>query len=170
MTYTTPLFSTSNTDGVDLSTAFTLSTSTPEYPNPPFSLGQVVLGSNDGAWVYATASTALSKGDVCTISAAFSATPTPATASLGLMVGVAMATNTTGQFSWYQTNGVSAAINVTASVAANTLLYTSATAGRLSTAATGFTRIQGIVTNTTSAGTAGTYAGIIISASVATAQ
>ncbi len=171
MAYTTPIFSSSNTEGVDLSTAVTITTTTPEYPLQPIMLGTQVLTDYDGSATYVQAATAtISKGDVCTISTAFVATQTPATASLGLPVGVALATATTGQYFWVQTNGVCNAVSVVNGIAANTLLYTSATAGRLAGTATGFSRIQGIVLGTTSGGTAGTYQAFLVSPSVATSQ
>lgn len=179
MAYTVPLFSTLNMAGVDINTAtsYGVATSTnaaynPEYPQEGnLRVGTTVLGTLDGQWVYCTASTAtISKYDVVTISTGFTATPTPTTATLGLMAGVAMATATTGQYFWVMTNGVTPGVNVVASIGPNTLLYTTATAGRLGGTATGFTRIQGIVTTTTSASTAGTYPGIVIQASVATSQ
>lgn len=179
MAYSVPLFSTMNLSGIDINSATTygVATSTntayaPEYPQQGnLSVGTTVLGTLDGQWVYCTAATAtISKYDVVTISTGFTATQTPTTATYGLMAGVAMATATTGQYFWVMVNGVTPGVNVIAGVAANTALYTSATAGRLAVTPTGFTRIQGIVTTTTSAGTAGTYPGIVIQASVATSQ
>jgi len=176
MTYTTPVFSTLNTEGVDLSTAFTLSTSTPEYPNPPFVIGTEVIGSNDGRWCYATAAAAITAGDVCVITKAFQAigvTSAVAATSFGLRLAVSQATVTTGQYSWYQYSGTdtSPGINVTASIAQNVQLYTTATAGRLGAIATGSSvTAVGIVTTTTSASTAGPYPGVMVGAYVGAAN
>lgn len=174
MAYTTPLFSTLNTEGVDLSTAFTLSTSTPEYPAAPFLIGTEMLGTLNGRWVYCTAAGAVTLGDVCVINKSFSSIElTSATAAtyFGMPLGVSMATVTTGQYSWYQTNGVSQTINVVAAIAPNVQLYTTATAGRLGAIATGVSStVVGIVTTTTSAATAGTYPGTINSPYISTAN
>lgn len=174
MAYTTPLYSTLNAEGVDLSTAFTLSTSTPEYPAAPFILGTQMLGTLDGAWVYCTAAGAVTLGDVCVINKSFSSIElTSATAAtyFGMPLGVSMATVTTGQYSWYQTNGISQSINVAASIAPNVQLYTTATGGRLGAIATGVSStVIGIVTTTTSNATAGTYPGVIRGAYISTAN
>ena len=87
-----------------------------------------------------------------------------ATAGQAAILGVAMATLTTGQFGWFQTRGnCPAGVNVVNGVAANTVLHTSATAGRLTgTAITGTSfPINNIMTITTSAGTSGAYAAVI---------
>jgi hypothetical protein len=176
MAYSVPLFSTLNNEGVDLNTAFTFyttggSTSDQAYPTPPLSLGQTVLGTLNGKWVLCTAATGtITKYDVVSINNTFTATPTPATATYGLIAGVAMATATTGQALWIQTNGVTPGINTAAGVAANVLLYTSAVTGRADDTASGFTRLQGMVITTTSAGTAGTFQGILVNAQTATSQ
>jgi hypothetical protein len=176
MTYTTPVFSTLNAEGVDLSTAFTLSTSTPEYPGAPFSIGTEVIGSGDGRWVYATASGAITAGDVCVITKVFSALPVTsaiAATCFGLRLATSQVTVTTGQYSWYQYSGTDTTpgVNVTASIAQNVQLYTTATAGRLGAIATGSSvTAVGIVTTTTSASTAGAYPGVMVGAYVGAAN
>lgn len=175
MAYSVPLYSTLNTEGVDLSTAFTLSTSTPEYPAAPFLLGTEMLGTQNGRWVYCTAAGINAIGDVCIISPAFQTsginTTNDATA-FGLPLGVSMAATTTGQYSWYMTNGTTPTVNVLASTAPNVQLYTSATSGRLTSAlSTGASStIVGIVTTTTSAATAGVYPGVLNSPYVGVAN
>ena len=170
MTYTTPIFGTTPTLGVDLSTAgydqpYTLSTSTPEYPGAPLNIGQEIVNSSRGRCVYATASAVITLGNVCAISKAYSATAltnTTAATSFGLQLGVAMSTMTTGQYGWFQIEGVAQNITVTASIAANVQLYTTATAGVLGAIATGVSySVNGITTTTTSAATAGAYPGVI---------
>ncbi len=175
MTYSVPLYSTLNMEGVDLSTAFTLSTSTPEYPAQPFIQGATVLGTLDGKWVYATAAAVQATGDVCILTKTFQAIgllSSNAAAHYGEPLGVAMTATTTGQFAWYQTNGASPGISVLASTAPNVILYTTATAGRLGSALTtgASSTIQGIVTTTTSASTAGTYPGILNTPQIFTAN
>jgi hypothetical protein len=173
MTYTTPIFSTLNTLGVDLSTsgydqpytATSSNPSIPEYPQQPFTVGQEIIGTNGLRALYGSAATAITLGNTCVLSKVFAATPltsTIAATSYGLQLGVAMTTLTTGQYGWFQTEGVSANISVTASIAANVALYTTATAGVLGAIATGSSySVAGITTTTTSAGTAGAYAGVI---------
>lgn len=176
MTYTVPIFSTLNLEGVDLSTAFTLSTSTPEYPNPPFVLGTEVLGAANSAWVYATASGAVTAGDVCVITKLFSALPVTsaiAATCFGFRLATSQVTVTTGQYSWYQWSGVATTpgVNVTSAIAPNVQLYTTATAGRLGVIATASSiTAVGIVTTTTSASTAGAYPGYMIGAYVGVAN
>ena len=163
MTYTTPIFGIANREGTDLTTSgvFTLSTSTPEYPAPPFTIGTICPTSNEGEAVYATASTAVTQYDACQITYLYSATPitsTIAATQRGAVVGFALQTMTTGQYGWFQIGGV-ATIGTVATATANGLLYTSATAGKLtSVLATGSTvQIVGVsmmVTSTTTNGTA----------------
>lgn len=175
MTYTAPLFGTGNKLGVDLTTSgydqpFTLSTSTPEYPGTPLQVGAVIEGSQGGAALYAQASTAatITQGDFCYINTTFQAagltSTIAATAGQAAILGVAMATLTTSQYGWFQTRGnCPAGVNVVNGVAANTVLHTSATAGRLTgTAVTGTSfPINNIMTVTTSGGTSGAYAAMI---------
>lgn len=175
MAYSTPLFSQLGNEGVDLNTAFTFyttggDTSLQAYPRPPLSLGHVVDGTLNGEWVLCTAATGtISKYDVVTINQNFTATQVPTTATFGLMAGIAMATATTGQALWVMTNGVSPGIN-TATASANALLYTSAVAGRLGAAATGFTTIQGIVLATAATVTGTGNTAILVAAQIATSQ
>ena len=178
MTYTAPLFGTLNQLGVDVTTAgydqpYTATASNPsnpEYPAAPFAVGQVINLSQGGAAIYAqtAAATAITQGDFCYITSAMLAagltSTIAATAGQAAILGVAMATLTTGQFGWFQTRGnCPAGVNVVNGVAANTVLHTSATAGRLTgTAVTGTSYpINNIMTVTTSGGTAGAYAAVI---------
>jgi hypothetical protein len=112
--------------------------------------------------------TAITQGDFCYINssnlAAGLTSTIAATAGQAAILGVAMATLTTGQFGWFQTKGnCPAGVNVVNGVAANTVLHTSATAGRLTgTAVTGTSYpINNIMTLPTSAGTSGAYAAYI---------
>lgn len=178
MTYVAPLFGTLPTLGVDVTTAgydqpYTATASNPnnpEYPAPPFSIGQTINLSAGGAAIYAQTATATSitQGNFCYINnlslAAGLTSAIAATAGQAAILGVAMATLTTGQFGWFQTRGVCpAGLSVTASVAPNVTLHTSATAGVLtSTAVTGTSfPINNIATTTTSAATAGAYPAVI---------
>lgn len=163
MTFTTPIFGNTNREGTDLTTSgvFTLSTSTPEYPGPPFSLGTTCPTSNEGIAVYCTASTAVTQYDACQITYLYAATPitsTIAATQRGAVIGVAAQTMTTGQFGWFFIDGV-VTVGTVATATANGLLYTSATAGKLtSVLATGstvlVTDMSMMATSTTTNGTA----------------
>ena len=179
MTSTAPLFGMDNRLGVDLTTAgydqpYTATASNPnnpEYPAPPFTPGTTLANGSSGvAAIYAqtATATAITQGDFCYINnlnlAAGLTSTIAATAGQAAILGVAMATLTTGQFGWFQTRGnCPAGVNVVNGVAANTTLHTSATAGRLTgTAVTGTSYpINNIMTITTSGGTSGAYAGYI---------
>jgi hypothetical protein len=178
MTFTLPLFGTDNKLGVDLTTAgydqpYTATASNPnnpEYPAPPFSVGTRIAGSQGVTALYAqtATATAITQGDFCYITTAMLAagltSTIAATAGQAAILGVAMATLTTGQFGWFQLTGnCPAGVNVVASVAPNTVLHTSATAGRLTgTAVTGTSYpINNIMTVATSQSTAGAYAAMI---------
>lgn len=178
MTYNAPLFGTLPTLGVDVTTsgydqpfsATASNPSTPEFPAPPFTIGQTINLSQGGAAIYAQTATAtsISQGNFCYINnlmlAAGLTSIIAATAGQAAILGVSMATLTTGQYGWFQTRGnCPAGVTVTASVAANATLHTSATAGVLtSTAVTGTSfPINNIATTTTSAATAGAYAAVI---------
>ena len=171
MTYTTPIFGTIPTLGVDLSTSgydqpYTVSTSTPEYPQQPFSVGQVITMTNGGEAIYVTTATAtgITQGNFVYINSANAAagltSAIAATAGQTARLGVALCTLTTGQFGWVQTNGYNAyGVTVTTAAAANATLHTSATAGVLTTVVVTGTSfpINSITTTTTSAATAGAY-------------
>ena len=184
MTYVVPLFSTLNLLGVDLSTAgydqpYTATAtnpSTPEYPSAPFAIGTEIINSSIGRAVYATANTAINQGNCCVLTKAFSAIPITsaiAATSLNLQLGVAMSTAmTTGQYGWFMTEGIlPSGVTVTASIAQNVTLYTTATAGVLGAIATGSSyTISGISTTTTSAATAGAYACTITNIAIGAAN
>lgn len=164
MAYSTPLFSTMNLAGIDINsaTSYTLATATnftPEYPQGGnLSLGTTVLGTLDGQWVYCTSATGNSKYDVVGFGPTFSALELTTAVGFGAMVGIAMATATTGQYLWVMTNGISPGVNVVTGIAANVQLYTTATAGRLGgvSGATGVGfAINGLVLSTSSTGATG---------------
>ena len=178
MTYSTPIFGTIPTLGIDLSTsgydqpysATASNPNNPEYPQQPFQIGTVITMSNGGEAIYAQTATAtgITQGNFCYINnlnlAAGLTSTIAATAGQGARLGISLATLTTGQYGWFQTNGGNTyGVTVVASVAAYTTLHTSATAGVLTgTATTGTTYpISNIATVTTSGGTAGAYACVL---------
>ena len=178
MTYTVPIFGTTPTLGVDLSTAgydqpYSATASnpaTPEYPQQPFTIGTVINGSNGSEFVYAQAATAtsISQGNFCYINnlmlAAGLTSAIAATAGQGARLGISLAALTTGQYGWFQTNGYNAyGVTVVSAVGAYATLHTSATAGVLTTALVTGTSfpINNITTTTTSGATAGAYACVL---------
>ena len=160
MTYTPKAFSTLNTEGVDVNAVYTVSTATstayqPEYPMPPFSVGTEVLGNNGSKFLFTTVSTSCSKGNVCVVSdTSYDVVPlvtSIAAANFGLQLGVAMATGTTGQYLFVQTQGQNQAVSIVGSTTAGVPLYSSTTAGALTSVATVATSfpVYGVVLYTT---------------------
>ena len=181
MAYTAPLFSTESKLGVDLSTSglnspftpATAATTTPEYPTPSgyFALGTQIEIANGGRAIYAgSTAAALTAGDVVYLTGGTAAaanqavalsTTNAATAGQSKLA-VALSSLTTGQTGWFLVEGICPAINVV-TAAANALLHTSATAGRLTgvlTTGVSFA-VTAIIVTTTSGATAGTPPGII---------
>lgn len=151
MAYTPPGASTLSTEGIDLAATYTgysqtsaqSSTNTPDYPSPtgPFYLGQVTKGTDGSEWVYVLAGGTITQGDVVIITntgtlwTANSITNTLAASKLGNFLAVATYTGfTSGYYGWVQRSGKCSGISVIASTSANTQLYTTTTAGRLSSA------------------------------------
>src|SRR5450432_2362165 len=135
------IYSTSNSEGVDVNSVFMLDTSTLEYPRPPFGLGTICFGTDGSSFVYCTASFTLSAGSVVLISntpgnwsVANTGGATVATAPTGTLVGVvAGSTGTmvvpapsgtqTGSFFWVQRLGNAPDCNTAASTTKNVQLY-----------------------------------------------
>lgn len=144
-------FSTIGLEGADYTATYTgyaqssavSSTNTPEYPgtNGQYSLGQISKGADGSEWVYVLAGSAITQGDVVIITntgtlwTATSITNALAASKLGGWLGAQPFTAvTSGQYCWVQRAGKCAGISVIASTSANTLLYSTTTAGRLSSA------------------------------------
>lgn len=146
MTFTPNPYSTLNMEGVDVSAVYTPSTATssafvPEYPLSPFVPGTRVVGNNDSEWVFVSTATATSiaKGNCCIFgllnnpALAVPLSNAAAATAFGFQVGISMATAATGTFFWLQTKGNCAALTVNVAGTANSPLYTTATAGVLTT-------------------------------------
>lgn len=119
------IYSTANMEGVDVNSVFTLDTSFPEYPRPPFNPGTKCFGTDGSEWVYCTASITIGSGSVVLLSttqAQWSAaliggsTLTAAGNASGILVGVvggsqgsmvvpAPTGTQTGTFFWVQRAG-----------------------------------------------------------------
>ena len=110
--------------------------------------GTRVAGSDGTEWIYVRAAGAISQYDYVTVDEAFLASAgTKAAVDDGHTIGVAQATFARNAHGWVATGGQGAAlrVNVLARCAADRPLYTSATAGKLDDAASGQTKIGGIV-------------------------
>lgn len=85
------IYSTINTQGIDVSSVFFLDIKTyPEYPAPPFIAGTPAWGTDGSAWVYCTSSVSLPNGSVVIIS------EVPGSFSVALIGGATIATAPTG--------------------------------------------------------------------------
>lgn len=158
------LFNTTPVGGIDFTTAFSVSSTTPEYPGPPIAVGTVVDGSSGSRWVLTKLETSATctAGDVLIITTnstweSQALTNTLGRDKLGQLVGVAGATGTAGQYVWMQIAGYVASVNAATSSSAFTVLHSAATAGRLNSGAgVGTTvAVNGIVLTATAASNAG---------------
>jgi len=142
-------FSTIGLEGADYTATYTgyaqasaqSSTNDPAYPGPngQYSLGQVSKGADGSEWVYVLAGSAITLGDVVIVTntgALWTATSiTLAASKLGSYLGVQPFTAvSSGAYCWIQRAGKCAGISVIASTTKNTTLYTTTTAGKLSSA------------------------------------
>ena len=120
--------------------------------------GTRVAGSDGTEWIYVQAATVIAQYDYVTVDEAFRVSRgTKAAVDDGHTIGVAQAAFARNAHGWVATGGQGAAlrVNVLARCAADRPLYTSATAGKLDDAASGQTKIGGIVI-TAAAGAAAT--------------
>ena len=135
-----------------------------------YQLGECAMGSDGTEWVYVQAGGAIAQYDAVGIDEAFQAAAlTKAIADAGHTVGVAQAAFADNEYGWVATKGSNISVNVLANCAADTQLYTTATAGKLDDAAASQTPIDGIVI-TTAAGGATQEEPCIISAGLFGAQ
>lgn len=143
--------------GVDPTTFYAVSASlTPETPAPPFSLGQVVLGSNGAEYVFVQASTSIALGDFIAINNVFQAnslTNTNVVQTSGARIAMASATVRqsitsipAGAFFWAVTRGASQSGNAASAVTAtgSVQLFTTATAGAITSVTTSSTLAAGL--------------------------
>ena len=146
-------------EGAAITTALTVNpASTPEYPNPPFTPGTRLHGTEGGDFIFVklAASQTIAAGDWVYVSSTdnsfvVTSLANAAKALKGMVCGVAMAAATSGTTSylyiWIQVGGYNASSNVATSSAANADLHTSATGGRLSGTGVGGTSatVTGVV-------------------------
>lgn len=156
----TAYFNTIGNPGIDFGTAFTVSSSTPDYPGAPIKLGTPMLGTDGSSWVLCKleAASTCTAGDAVIVTTNSTweikaITNTLGKGKLGQMVGIAGATGTAGQYVWVQVRGYNSTINCATSSTAFTVLHSGATAGRLTTTASAGTgvAVNGIVILATAA-------------------
>lgn len=129
-------------EGANFTEAYTVSTTTPEFPGAPLQVGTRVNAGNGGQWIFAIAGGSITANDIVVFSTMSSFTVQSLTNTLGKgflgkLVGKAGATATSGQYLWVQVAGYAAAVNAATSSAANTVLSSSTTAGRIAAASAG---------------------------------
>ncbi len=151
-------------EGINLATAYTVNTaSTPDIPGPPFAVGTPARGTDGSDWVFVklAASQTIAAGDFVYVSTASTFVVTSlsntAKALRGAWVGVAGAAATSGttsyEYIWIQRSGYRSSANCLTGSLANTVLHTTATAGRLDDTAGGGTTatVDGVVQLATAA-------------------
>ncbi|HET9285695.1 MAG TPA: hypothetical protein VFR24_27400 [Candidatus Angelobacter sp.] len=150
------LYSTSTKEGVDINAVFIKDTNTPEYPAPPFGVGELAWGTDGSEWVYCTASISIAATSVVLVdphpgswSVSLIGGATVATAPTGQLVGIvggsigslavpAPTGTQTGTFFWVQRAGNIPNVKCAASTTKNAQLYSSATvSGQVSSSAGG---------------------------------
>ena len=119
-----------------------------------FKVGQKAILDDGGEAVYVHASAAIVASDVVGIDENFEAAPmTKAMADDGWFVGFSPdAAFSDNDFGWVRTHGTNFTINVLASCAADAVLYTTGTAGKLDDASSSQTKIDGVVIVTADGG------------------
>ena len=126
--------------------------------------GTRVAGSDGTEWIYVQAATVIAQYDYVTVDEAFRVSRgTKAAVDDGHTIGVAQAAFARNAHGWVPTGGQGPdlKVNVLARCAADGPLYTSATAGKLDDAASGHTKIGGIVI-TAAAGTSAAARPVIL--------
>ena len=152
-------YGTTPVGGVDPTQYYVVSASlTPETPAPPFLPGQMVMGNNGSEFVFVQASTSISLGDflaITTGATANSLTSTNVQSSLGARIGMASAVIAgsvtyipAGAYFWATLRGMAQPGNlgtaITAPAGANIQLFTSATAGAVTSVTTSSTLAAGL--------------------------
>lgn len=159
MAYTAPVVNNSGLLGANFLETNVLSTSTPEYPGLPLTIGTIATTSTGGRYIYVTASAAINQYDFVGIVPAFTAAAlTTAIATTATYIGVAQVAIASGASGWITLQG-NATGNVIASTALNVALYPTSTAGYLDDAgSTVIFKIPGIVAVATRGTTNGSVA------------
>jgi hypothetical protein len=167
-------FSTLSAEGFALNICSTINTTAnPEYPATPVAFGTPTLGMDGSEWVYAKPAANYAIGTVGYLDTLWNftaLTTTNASGISGVKVGVmsqvasvtASPTSTNYDGVWVQLDGLCPAIQGAASTAANAQLYTSATAGQITSTSGGNVAINGIIlTTAVGSGGAATAVGLL---------
>lgn len=154
-----PPYSISPFIGANFGIAYTTST-TDGIDNAPIQPGTQVFGTDGSTWEFVQAATTINLNDCVVLDSGSNASQiTKALADtysyrLGFANGIAIAS---GSWGWVSTQGQSLKVNVLTGTSANAALYTTATAGVLSSTSTSQDLVTG-VTVTTANSSGGTLA------------
>lgn len=166
-------FSTESKEGIALNICTTINTTVnPEYPALPFQLGTTTFGLDGSSWIYCQPASNYAIGVVGYIDTSwkFTALTTSNATLSGQLVGVmsqvasvtATPTSTLFDGVWIQVHGGCPAIQGAASSAANAQLYTTTTAGQItSVSGGGNVALNGIILTTAVGGSAATAVGVL---------
>lgn len=159
-------FSTIGLEGIALNQTQTVTSATPEYPGPTFSLGQKAIAVDDAEYVFVLAASTVTLGQVGYLDTSWNFTPLTTTNAAGVsgqLVAVASQVGIpSGSYGWVQTKGLCPAILGAASTTANAQLYTSATAGQITSTSSGNVALNGIIlTTAVGGGGAATAVGLL---------
>jgi hypothetical protein len=173
-------FSTLSEEGISLNTCYTIDTiNKPEYPAMPFLFGQKTIGLDGSDWIFCEPAANYAIGTVVQLDVSWNATAitTAGIGNAGNMVGVmsqvasvtTSPTTTNYDGVWVQIGGLCPAISVVSSTSANAQLYSSTTAGALSSSSGGgAVAIEGITITTASTGAANKPGIIIVQPEIGT--
>lgn len=152
------LYSTTAQEGIDINSVFTLSSGTPEYPAPPFVVGELAWGLDGSEFIYCKSTVTIAPGSVLVISpvpgdgtaALIGGGTIAATAApVGQLIAVsgggtgsvavpAIAAPATANYFWAQRAGIAPNVRTAAAITKNAPLFSSATtAGIIGSATTG---------------------------------
>lgn len=156
-------------EGVDVTAIYNIynqavapsSTNAPEYPAPPFKLGEQIICTDGSRWIFANTTTTIAQGNVVAINNAFlatlvggavSATADPAGGAMQIGFYQNATSLTTGQAAWFMIQGNPTLLVASAGVTVP--LYTNDTAGTLTgaTNTTSHYQISGITCSVTASG------------------
>lgn len=130
-------FATDGTLGVDLENVITsANNATLTGVGGKHALGTRVIGNNDSEWVYVYATAAITQYALVGIQASGTAqmmTSTLARGTTPMTFAISQQTFAAGDYGWVATDGKSLTVLTTAASTAGERLYTTATAGRVST-------------------------------------
>lgn len=152
----TTQFNSANKEGIDVSQTYVVSTTAPEYPGPPFAVGEHILGEQGTEWVFVLAAAAIAAGATVSIDPNFNATPlTPTLANTLTEVGFAQVAIASGAYGWVATRGSQLSLLSKGVVTKNALIRISTSAGILinNSTSAAYPIVSGLVVTTSYAST-----------------